>query len=149
MKVIDPGHVYELDHLDGDAKQRLSFVNRGVRGQDRCEGTYNQEVLRAQIDCCNVLIDRVNHCDEERPWEGNLRIIKSITEAQRQMRLALLLHEQRAMERKMERGELRPEHVPVGDDGHFEMAAEAKAAAAPIKLAGIASGWPKDGGTIA
>ena len=35
------------------------------------------------------------------------------------VRLALLFHEQRAMERKMEKDGVMPEAVPVAKDGHF------------------------------
>lgn len=54
MRVIDPGHVYELNALDGDAVQRLTFVKRegpmypGNVGHH--SGTTLQEVLRACIN---------------------------------------------------------------------------------------------------
>ncbi|SRR6266446_263348 len=116
MKVIEPGHVYELDHLDGKNKQRITFVNR--EGNPH-EGTQTQEVLRMTIDIMEVEIDRTNHCDACERWEGNDRIIKALSESQRQMRLAILLHEQRAMERKMDRGDLKPEQVATKGDGHW------------------------------
>lgn len=122
MRVIEPGHIYELSHLDGDNRQRLSFVNREAAPH---EGTQTQEVLRAQIECLEVLIDRTNHCDSMLRWEGNDRVVKAMSEAQRQMRLALLLHEQRAMERKMEKGTLLPERVAVRSDGHFAIPTDA------------------------
>lgn len=62
MKVIDPGHVYELDCLDHDPskdahilrKHRLIFVKReGERFPGNVgtrSGTTTQEVLRALID---------------------------------------------------------------------------------------------------
>lgn len=116
MRVIEPGHVYELDHQDGPSKTILIFVNREATPH---EGTQTQEVLRAQIDSLSVLIDRTNHCDNCLRWEGNDRIIKAMSEAQRQMRLALLFHEQRAMERKMDKDGVKPEEVPVAGDGHY------------------------------
>lgn len=119
MKVIEPGHVYELETLDGAAPNRLVFVNREP-GTEHA-GTQTQEVLRTTIDAVECLIDRTNHCDGCVRWEGNDRIIKALSEAQRQMRLALLLHEQRAMERKLDRGDLEPEKVPLAPDGHFEL----------------------------
>lgn len=118
MRVIEPGHVYELDTLDGEAPNRLVFVNREPGTEH--PGTQTQEVLRAAIDALEVLIDRTNHCDGCVRWEGNDRIVKAMSEAQRQMRLALLHHEARAMERKLDRGDLKPEAVPVGTDGHFK-----------------------------
>ena len=120
MRVIEPGHIYELTNLDVNqlAQQRITFVNRELTTH---EGTQTQEVLRANIDCMEVLIDRTNHCDSCLPWSGNERIIKALSEAQRQMRLALLIHEQRALERKWEKDQLVPEKVPVGKDGHYQL----------------------------
>lgn len=54
MKVIDPGHEYVLDSLDGEYPQRLVFVKRegekypGNVGHH--PGTTLQEVLRALIE---------------------------------------------------------------------------------------------------
>jgi len=118
MKVIEPGHVYELTSLDGDGKPEvLRFVNRETGTEH--PGTQTQEVLRAQIDVLEVLIDRTNHCDGCLSWQGNERIVKAMSEAQRQLRLALLFHEQRAMERKMEKDGWKPETTAVAGDGHF------------------------------
>jgi hypothetical protein len=120
MQVIEPGHVYLLENLDGNPRQQLLyFVNR--EGKDSHVGTQTQEALRMTIDVMEVLIDRTNHCDGCLRWEGNDRIIKALSEAQRQMRLALLIHEERALERKLERGTLRPEVCSVAQDGHFKI----------------------------
>lgn len=116
MEVIEPGHIYELDHLDGNRKQRLVFVNREDRPH---EGTQTQEVLRANIDSIECLVDRANHCDACLPWEGNYRIVKALSEAQRQLRLALLYHEHRAIEHKMHKDGFKPETVRCAGDGHF------------------------------
>jgi hypothetical protein len=120
MKVIEPGHIYLLTELDGVPGQYrvIQFVNREVT---KHPGTQTQEVLRATIDAMEVLIDRTNHCDGCLPWVGNDRIIKALSEAQRQMRLALLFHEQRAMERKMEKDGMKPEQVPIAEDGHYKL----------------------------
>lgn len=54
MHVVDSGHKYLLDALDGDAVQELTFVKRegpkypGNRGHH--SGTTSQEVLRALIE---------------------------------------------------------------------------------------------------
>lgn len=122
MKVIEPGHVYELATLDGEAPNRLVFVNREP-GTEHA-GTQTQEALRTTIDVMECLIDRTNHCDDCIRWEGNDRIVKALAEAQRQMRLALLYHEQRAMERKLDRGDLEPEKTALGPDGHFVLRPE-------------------------
>lgn len=118
MKVIEPGHVYELTALDGDDPVLIRFVNREDNPHS---GTQTQEVLRAQIDSLEVLVDRTNHCDACLPWPGNERIIKALSEAQRQLRLALLYHEERAFERKIDKEGLKPEHVSTGSDGHYAL----------------------------
>lgn len=110
MRVIQRGHAYELDHLDGDGKTILQFVFRArhnMGGQQDIEGVTNQEVLR-------VLIDRIQFLHEQLPHDNNPKILEHL-------RLALVLHESRALERKVEKGELRPEHVRKAKDGHFEL----------------------------
>lgn len=117
MKVIEPGHIYELEQLDGDGKpQRLVFVNRENTPH---EGTQIQEVIRMVVDMLDCLSDRVNHCDGCLRWEGNDHILGHFTDAQRRLRLALLLFEQRALERKMDKQGLKPEFIPTAPDGHF------------------------------
>lgn len=104
MKIIEPGHVYELNTLDGDGTpETLTFVNR-EDGEEH-PGTQTQEVLRA-------LIDRTMHCDNCIRWNNNDKIIFHL-------RMALALHEARALERKAEKGYYRPEQIAVGKDGHF------------------------------
>lgn len=118
MRTIESGHIYELNELDGDGKpQRLVFVNR--ESETEHPGTQTQEVLRMTIDMLSCLIDRTNHCDACLRWEGNDKIVKAMSEAQRQIRLAILYHEHRALERKMAKGELDPATCLTGVDGHF------------------------------
>ena len=105
MRVIDPGHVYSLDSLDGDLEQTVTFVKR-FRGDDNHAGTTNQELLR-------VLIDRVGFLDSEKPWPLNEQIIHHL-------RMALVLHEARALIRKVEKKEIEPEALLVAEkDGHY------------------------------
>jgi hypothetical protein len=104
MRVIEAGHIYELDHLDGDDKSTLTFVNREAHPH---EGVQTQEVLRA-------LINRTQYCDRCERWEGNDTIIYCL-------RMALVLHEFRAIERKIHNGVLTPEHIVTGPDGHFSL----------------------------
>lgn len=112
MKIIDPGHHYSLASIDGKLKQALIFVKRFREGNNHA-GTTNQEVLR-------VLIDRVKFLDAERPWEGNREILANL-------RQALVLHEARALIRKVEKDELLPEQVAVDlKDGHFQLFWEKK-----------------------
>jgi hypothetical protein len=120
MKVIEPGHIYAVHNLDGNTPEGyVKFVNREAGTEH--DGTQTQEMLRACIDMMSVLIDRTNHCDHCLRWEGNDRIIKAMSEAQRQMNLAIVFHEQRVLERKFAKGKLDPAAQCVGDDGHFDM----------------------------
>lgn len=105
MKVIDPGHVYELAAIDGDLQQSIQFVKR-LRGERNHPGTVNQELLR-------VLIDRIEFLDSEKPWALNGDILHHL-------RMALVLHEVRTLIRKVEKAELKPEAIHVSaTDGHF------------------------------
>lgn len=107
MKIIEPSHVYELHSLDGDGTpETITFVNREPGTEH--PGTQTQEVLRA-------LIDRTMHCDNCRRWAGNDKIIFHL-------RMALALHESRAIERKAEKGYYAAEQVSISSrDGHFQL----------------------------
>lgn len=88
MKVIDPGHEYALDWLDGkpplvrpggvEDGNRLLFVKRSGEGYPgntgRRPGTNMQEVLRA-------LIDRVKYLDGQVHDQRNDRVIDKLREA--------------------------------------------------------------------
>lgn len=105
MRIVDPGHVYALDSLDGEYQQSVRFVKR-FRGNLNHPGTVNQELLR-------VLIDRVQFLDAEKPWPLNEQILYHL-------RMALVLHEARAIIRKTEKCQIFPELLPVsGTDGHY------------------------------
>lgn len=108
MKVLQNGHHYELDQRDIDGHtmagtQNIQFVNL-ERGK-KTAGVTTQEVIRA-------LIDRTWYCNDCLPWSGNALIVDHL-------RMALMLHEVRAMIRAVEKGKLKPEFMMVGDDGHF------------------------------
>jgi hypothetical protein len=106
MKVLDPGHVYDLDWLDGEPardlrgvastqpdfrldENRLIFVKREGSGYPgnvgHHPGTNMQEVLRA-------LIDRVKYLDQQVPHYVNELIIEHL-------RMSLFYLEDRAAER--------------------------------------------------
>ena len=61
----------------------------------------------------------VKFLNEEMRWEGNEQIIHHL-------RMALVLHEARHLERLTERGKINPEEMPVGKDGHFIIKREEK-----------------------
>lgn len=106
MKALYPGHLYSLDHLDGDGKTLLQFVQRPSLHAPR-EGVTNQEVLRA-------IIDRVKHLDGEVPWVGNVQIIYHL-------RMAIALHESRAIMRHIERHDFAIEDCALDSDGHLAL----------------------------
>jgi hypothetical protein len=110
MVVKEPGHIYELYNIDDNERppshQILTFVNR--EPGDEHSGTQTQEVLRA-------LIDRTMHCDNCLPWAGDSDIVYHL-------RMALVLHEARALVRKVEKHLLEPENVATSPvDGHFAL----------------------------
>lgn len=106
MEVLKPGHCYLLDHLDGNNKTLLQFVQRKPL-HEPVEGVTNQEVLRA-------VIDRVKFLDKEVPWHGNADILYHL-------RAAIGLHEARAIERHIEKRQLAVENVELDSDGHFKL----------------------------
>ncbi|MBP3958395.1 hypothetical protein J8F10_24360 [Gemmata sp. G18] len=123
MEVIETGHIYKPAvrnagtrgenapaSADRDAReQRLIFVNKQP-GQQH-DGTTTQEVIR-------ILIDRTRHCANCMPHPNNERIVYHL-------RMALVLHEARALERKTEKGDFLPEYLTTGDDGHIAVSERA------------------------
>lgn len=108
MKVLEKGHVYQPVNRSEDAEckdQTLRFINKEPGAEHG--GTTTQEVLR-------ILIDRTRHCANCMPHPNNERIVYHL-------RMALGLHEARAIERKIEKGDFMPEYLRVGGDGHFWM----------------------------
>lgn len=114
MNVIEKGHIYQPQSraIEGDApgsmEQTLTFVNKQP-GQEH-EGTTTQEIIR-------ILIDRTRHCNNCLPHPNNERVIYHL-------RMALVLHEARALERKTEKGDFMPEYLQTGNDGHFALAGQ-------------------------
>lgn len=106
MRIIYPGHRYEIDCIDGAGVVDIRFVKREPH-HSPMPGILNQDLIR-------VLIDRVQVLDAEKPWDGNALILQHL-------RQALVLHECRAMIRHVEDGKLLPESVSLGSDGHFKL----------------------------
>lgn len=86
MKIVDPGHLYDLDCLDvglrgevGGLAERLRFVKRigekfpGNRAPGYA-GTTTQEVIRA-------LIDRTKYVNGQRENHVNLKVIRDLRSA--------------------------------------------------------------------
>jgi hypothetical protein len=112
MKVLEKGHIYQPalrrvgSKFKGDAhEQKITFINKEPGSEH--DGTTTQEVIR-------ILIDRTRHCANCMPHPNNERIVYHL-------RMALVLHEARALERKVEKGEMQPEYVNTGLDGHFNL----------------------------
>jgi len=67
VEVVDQGHSYLLDRLDGDSKAELVFVKRvGSKypgNTSAYPGTNMQEVIRALLDRCRYLNNQI-FCDE-------------------------------------------------------------------------------------
>lgn len=86
MKILDAGHQYSLDCLDGNIEQIITFVKRNGDNfpfnYDSNSGTNCQEVLRA-------LIDRTEYLQNQKPCAETEAIIGNL-------RTALLLFELRA-----------------------------------------------------
>lgn len=79
MKILDPGHWFELvmlDHPDTDAAAYLRFVKREgpkyPRNVGHYPGTTCQEVLRALISRCEYINAQIP-CAETQAVLGNLR----------------------------------------------------------------------------
>lgn len=110
MKVLETGHIYQPENRSVDGKevggevaaQKIIFINKQP-GQEH-GGTTTQEILR-------VLLDRTRHCANCMPHRNNEQIVYHL-------RMALALHEARALERKVEKG-LEIEYQDTGDDGHL------------------------------
>lgn len=90
MKVVDPGHIYDLWQLGGGV-QRLTFVKRSGGAV-----TYDQEWAGVQVqEVLRVLIDRTKYLDDVLPCVET-------EDALLYLRMALFQYEVRAWRRKQE-----------------------------------------------
>jgi hypothetical protein len=95
MRVVDPGHIYEVQNVDGDGVQRIMFVRRRndeatiLPQAEREEGILTQELLR-------VCIDRTLYLNAEAPCPENVTIVNAL-------RQALKEYESRAARRTIEK----------------------------------------------
>lgn len=113
MKILEKGHIYKLENkrveIVAEGKplnpdNLLTFVNQQL-GQEH-GGCTTQEVIRA-------LIDRTRHCANCMPHPVNERIIYHL-------RMALGLHEARAIERRIEKENFAIEYVPTEGGSHLQ-----------------------------
>lgn len=105
MRVIKPGHRYELQNLKSPTLTILQFYQDGKIHGEAVDGPSTQEVLRA-------CIERVKSLDGEKPYPRN-------AEAVAHLRAAILIFEIRALEIKVEQG-FEIEALPTGEDGHIQ-----------------------------
>ena len=71
MKVIIPGHLYELESMEGTNPQKIQFIEKAVIDRHPTDasldgkfitindGTTNEEVLKMLIDRCNYLYKKL------------------------------------------------------------------------------------------
>lgn len=89
MKVVDPGHIYLLNCLDGGGQEPLKFVKRmGEKypgNKSAYPGTNIQEVMRA-------LIDRLDYVHKQVPCNDN-------RSARHHLQMAMWFLEKRAAKR--------------------------------------------------
>jgi hypothetical protein len=106
MKEKVKGHVFELDNLRGTGTTTLQFhMDPDLHEGQRLEGPSMQEVLRS-------LIRRIQRLDEEQHFDLNDQAIQKAREM-------IAIFEARALIRKVEKGQLNIEELPVGEDGHI------------------------------
>jgi hypothetical protein len=92
MKVVEPGHIYELAHLESKGTERLTFIRRSskaIQHPSEHPGTNVQETLRALIDRTKYLDDIIGAVEND--------------DALYHLRMALLCYEGRAYRRKMDK----------------------------------------------
>ena len=108
MEVIIKGHKYKMSEKGSSEHQLIQFYQDGkINNTSTITGVTNQEVLR-------VLIDRVQFLDKQLPSKYNDEILLYL-------RKALVLHECRALERKVEKGLIYPEKIEIATDAHFSL----------------------------
>ena len=134
MKIIDPGHIYELRQLGDDKTKVITFVKRSggsIKYSEEWPGLQTQEVLRALIDR-TIYLYKILPC-------------KETEEALKHLRMALYLYEVRAWRTKKSKtnktainhddsetptfnfqypkdipfNEVNIELRPIGEDGHI------------------------------
>lgn len=79
MKIIDPGHQYELLSLDGDHKQTLQFVKRcDFKNPTRFPGNTNSYPGTTLQDVIHCLLDRVRYLNNQIPCIENTIIVNNL-----------------------------------------------------------------------
>jgi hypothetical protein len=111
MKIIEPGHIYKVENVDGHGTQIIKFVRRRDDNADvlppdqRREGIQSQELLR-------VLIDRTIYLHNENPWHENVQVIQMLREC-------LRLYDSRAARASLKKLNMPEKHKPCNECGHI------------------------------
>lgn len=120
MKVLDAGHRYLLDSVDGEHQQELQFVKREGDGYPGNVGHYPGTLIQDVLRC---LLDRVRYVDNQIPSEWNLIVRGNLEDA-------LFALEARAAERHGKRLDATQigidTHEVKSASGHLEQFWEAK-----------------------
>ena len=79
MKVIVPGHRYELENLDGSPPQQVQFIQKELVAEECAlrtvaDGTTNEELLK-------VLIDRMQCLQAKAPCRENSIVLTNLEES--------------------------------------------------------------------
>src|SRR5271170_4801067 len=114
MQVLDPGHKYLVQTIDGDESQILTFLKRKGEKYPGNTSSYSGTLIQDVLRCC---IDRIKYVDNQDPHPFNL-IIKSM------LRGVIFLLELRAAERHNKKLSVlycvdRIETFPTKQDGHL------------------------------
>jgi ribosomal protein S3AE len=90
LRIIEAGHIYELQHLESDGIEKLTFIKRSSKainyGDTEHAGTNTQEVIRALINRTEFLYDILPAVETK--------------DAAYYLRMALFCYEARAYRRK-------------------------------------------------
>lgn len=97
MKIITPGHVYELDNFENREapNQTIGFIHKEKNEQGELvtisDGTTNEEVLA-------VLIDRIQFLDSTISSEHNQKALRHLLTAAEELKLRTADREERGVE---------------------------------------------------
>ena len=107
MKVIEPGHVYEVMNLEHPGTQLLTFVKRSSKaidyGNTEHPGTNSQEVMRVVIDVLEGLVERTLFLDDVIPCDETPTAATRLENAIQEVCGAFYEYEARAWRRKQEK----------------------------------------------
>lgn len=103
--IVEPGHIYELGHIEGEGHETVTFIKRSgesIVHENEHAGTNVQSCLRMLIDR-TIYLDDLLTCDESR-------------DAVFYLRMALFVYEARAFRRKAQKKNRKDTtHIKLGE----------------------------------